>query len=104
MTVHEHACAVSERVATLSGYPMAQAGFLAACVVWWAVGGDMLALTTVLSVVAITLSQMVLSSQRREAAALKAQMAELVKAVPDARDELADADKLTEREITELRT
>lgn len=63
----------------------------------------MLALTTLLSVLAITLSQMVLASQRREAAASKAQMAELIHAIPGARDDLADADKLTEAQIRELR-
>lgn len=94
---------IAERISTFAGRPAAQIGFLTFCVAWWALGGDMLTLTTVLSVIAITLSQMVLQAQTHDAAAIRAQMAELVKAAPGARDELADADKLTTAEIEEMR-
>jgi low affinity Fe/Cu permease len=103
MTLYDASCRLSERIAASSGHPLAQGAFLLVCVLWWLLGGDMLVLTTLLSVVAITLSQMVLASQRREAAALKLQMAELVRALPGARNEIAEADKLSEREIEELR-
>ena len=50
-------------VAAYAGHPLAQLGFLVFCLLWWAFGGDMLALTTILSIIAITMTQMVLASQ-----------------------------------------
>lgn len=52
-------------VAAYAGHPLAQLGFLAFCLLWWSMGWDMLGLTTVLSIIAITLTQMVLASQDR---------------------------------------
>ena len=103
MTAYERACAASERVAAILGHPVAQVAFLALCVLWWAFAGSMLLATTLLSIVSITITQLILNSQRREAAALKLQMAELIRAVPDARDELADADRMTAAEIEAAR-
>lgn len=94
---------ISEVVACYAGHPFSQAGFLLFCAIWWALGGSLLALTTVLSILAITLSQMVLAGQQRDTLALKLQIAELVHAVPGARDEVADADRLSEDEIERLR-
>lgn len=54
---------LSEIVACNVGRPISQIGFLIFCAAWWLLGGDILTLTTVLSVLAITLTQMVLNSQ-----------------------------------------
>lgn len=60
-------------------------------------------LTLVLSVAALTFSQLVLYSSRRFEASMAARIDELLSIFPEARDDLLHAEELTEREIKELR-
>lgn len=63
MSFNTLACSLSERVASFAATPFAQIGFIASCALWLACGGSEGRLTLVLSVVAISLSQMILLSQ-----------------------------------------
>ncbi len=99
-----------ERVPALLGSWTAQGVFLVFCVAWWAFGGPALALTTALSVVAITITQIVLNAQeqregeaRRRDLALHVKLDELIHAITGARDELAGIEEREEAEILELR-
>lgn len=103
-------CAVSEFVSDIAANPFAQAGFILLCVAWFAFGLRVDILTAALSILAITLTQMVLNRQQaresdahRRDVALHAKLDELVHASKRARDELARAEDLEEEEIEELR-
>lgn len=76
-------------------------------VIWvpWALTGDDVrgAIDHWLTGGAFTGFQMVLAGQQVERAANAAQQAELVRAIPGASDEMADADKMTLAEIEEHR-
>ena len=60
-------------------------------------------LTLILSVLAITLTQMVLNQQRKSEIALHLKIDELVFAHDNARDEIAKIEDLTEAEIENMR-
>jgi low affinity Fe/Cu permease len=103
-------CRLSAEIADLSAHPFAQIGLVLLCALWYLTGWSIGTLTAVLSVVAITLSQMVLNRQaEREAeahrrdVALHAKLDELVLASRDARDEIAGIEALEEEEIEALR-
>jgi len=83
--IEELAC----RVATFSGSPAAILGQLVLTGVSL-VGLGVDVTTLVLSVEAITLSQLVLVAQARTERTVKHALAELVRAVPDADDSIAD--------------
>ena len=90
--------------------PFAQAGFILLCVVWFALDLRVDILTAALSILAITLTQMVLNRQQaretdahRRDVALHAKLDELVHASRRARDELARVEELEEDEIKRLR-
>lgn len=74
--------------------PYAIAGIPVLCVLWVLLGFDMVSLTLALSILAITMTQLVLVGQRRSEDAMKAWLKELLRAVPDADDTLADLDEL----------
>jgi low affinity Fe/Cu permease len=96
---------VSDRVATGAGHPLAIALVALACGVWFIVagpGGEN-TLTLILSVAAITLTQMVLNQQRRSERALHLKIDELILAVSGARDEIAGIESKTEEELEGLR-
>jgi|SRR5215217_4951612 len=103
-------CWLSETVAGLSAHPFAQIGLFAVCGLWYAAGLDVGILTAILSILAITLSQMVLNRQAvreteadRRDLALHAKLDELVLATREARDEIAGVEALEADEIEALR-
>ena len=103
-------CWLSDRVAALSAHPLAQIGFVILCVVWLIVGKGIAVLTAIISILAITLTQMVLNRQQererdahRRDVALHAKLDELLFASRRARDELAGIEELEEDKIEELK-
>lgn len=87
---------LSDRGADLAAHPFAQAALLALSAGWIAAGAPIDALTLALSILAITLSQMVLNRQSRREAddrardeAMHAKLDELIHGVPQADDGLA---------------
>ena len=103
-------CVDSEKVAGLAGHPYAQLGFVLLCLAWFALALPVAILTAALSILAITLTQMVLNRQKerekdadRRDLALHAKMDELLHASRRARDELAGIEELEEDEIEALK-
>ena len=101
---------VSEVVADFAADPMAQLGLVAFCAAWFALRLPVEILTAFLSILAITLTQMVLNKQNerevdahRRDVALHAKIDELVHASKRARDELAGIEDLEEEDIERLR-
>ena len=101
---------VSSWFSGLSAHPFAQIGLVAFCIVWFASGLPVDILTAGLSILAITLTQMVLNRQiEREAdahrrdVAMHAKLDELVLATRGARDEMAGIEELDEEDIIELK-
>lgn len=103
-------CWISETVADIAAHPFAQVGLVLVCAAWFAFDWRVDWLTAVLSILAITLTQMVLNRQHerekeahRRDLALHAKLDELVLASKRARDELAGIEELEEDEIEELK-
>ena|SRR5688500_1721087 len=103
-------CWLSEKVADISAHPFAQIGLVLLCAAWFAFAWRVDWLTAGLSILAITLTQMVLNRQNerekdahRRDVALHAKLDELLIASRRARDELAGIEELEEEEIRELR-
>lgn len=101
---------VSEVVADFAADPMAQLGLVAFCAAWFALRLPVEILTAFLSILAITLTQMVLNKQNerevdahRRDVALHAKIDELVHAWKRARDEIAGIEELEEEDIERLR-
>jgi low affinity Fe/Cu permease len=97
---------VSDRGADLAGHPIALIGVLIFCLFWFALplGSTATAiLTLVLSVLAITLTQMVLNQQKRHEAALHLKIDELIHAMRGARDDLMGIEHKSEAELEALR-
>jgi low affinity Fe/Cu permease len=92
-------------VANLAGNPIAQVVVMLFCLGWFIIGGrdSENSLTLVLSVSAITLTQMVLNQQKRNEAALHLKIDELILSGKGARDELAGIEGSTEAELEALR-
>ena len=108
--IAEVGCWVSARVADLVAHPYAQIGVILFCLIWFAIGWGENALTAALSILAITLTQMVLNTQNaREAeahrrdVALHAKLDELIIATHAARDEIAGVEELELEEIEALK-
>jgi low affinity Fe/Cu permease len=108
--IHRFGCWLSACVADIAGRPYAQFGFVLLCVAWFAIGWGENALTAALSVLAITLTQMVLNQQaareteaHRRDVALHAKLDELILASRNARDEIAGVEELEVEEIAALR-
>jgi len=102
---------VSEMVSNLFAHPYMQIGVILVCVAWFAFGFHAESLTAALSILAITLTQMVLNRQNEREAdahrrdvAMHAKLDELVIAVRGARNEMAGIEELEEAEIQELKT
>jgi low affinity Fe/Cu permease len=103
-------CRISELVADISAHPVAQVGVLLICVAWFLLALRVDILTAGLSILAITLSQMVLNRQgerekdaHRRDVALHAKLDELLHASRRARDELAGIEELEEDQIEALK-
>lgn len=102
--------AVSAWVADLFAHPAMQIGVIVFCVSWFALHLATDLLTAALSILAITLTQMVLNSQkeretddRRRDIAMHAKLDELLIAMKGARDEMAGIEELDEEEIVQLK-
>jgi low affinity Fe/Cu permease len=103
-------CHVSSLVADLAANPFAQVSFVLLCLTWFWFDLNVNVLTAGLSILAITLTQMVLNSQQererdahRRDVALHAKLDELLLASRRARNELAGIEDLEEEEIAKLK-
>jgi low affinity Fe/Cu permease len=103
-------CDVSSWVSDIAANPFAQIGFLVFCVGWFVSGWDVNVLTAGLSILAITLTQMVLNRQnereiedRRRDVAMHAKLDELIAASKLARNEFVDLEEREEEEIVQLK-
>jgi len=101
---------VSTLVADAAAQPICQAGVLLFCILWWSSGLPTDILTATLSIIAITLTQMVLNRQklrdeddRRRDVAMHAKLDELLRAETHARKELAGIEELETEEIAALK-
>ena len=104
-------CLISEKVSDIAADPLTQAGVILFCIAWFALRLPVDILTAALSILAITLTQMVLNRQderekdiHRRDVALHAKLDELLHASRRARDELAGIEEeMEEEEIAALK-
>jgi low affinity Fe/Cu permease len=108
--LYELGCRISAWVSDFSAHPYVQLGLVAFCISWFALGLDTNLLTAALSILAITLTQMVLNRQNEREAeahrrdvAMHAKLDELIIAVRRANNEMAGIEELPEEAIEELR-
>ncbi|UAK25686.1 low affinity iron permease family protein [Sphingomonas nostoxanthinifaciens] len=104
-TLYNFGCRVSAWGADLAGHPFSILTVAVVCAAWFIIGGTSAenTLTLALSVLAITLTQMVLNQQRLSERALHMKIDELVFAMNGARDEIAGIERKTEEELEALR-
>ena len=103
---YELGCRISDLGANIAGHPVALIAVIAFCFAWFLLPlGDAATavLTLVLSVMAITLTQMVLNQQKRHEVALHLKIDELIHAVRGARDEIMGVESKSEAELEALR-
>lgn len=105
LRLYEFGCRVSDTVANLAAHPLAQILIIVTCALWFVLLGpaETAALTLVLSVAAITLTQMVLNQQKRHDLALHLKIDELIHAMKGARDEIMGVEDKSEAELEALR-
>ena len=103
-------CDISAWVSDLSAHPYAQFGVVIICVAWFALGLPTDLLTAALSILAISLSQMVLNRQNEREAeahrrdvAMHAKLDELIIAGRRSHNDLAGIEDLPEDVIVELK-
>ena len=103
-------CVVSDKVSDTFAHPYAQVVFLVVCIAWFAGGWNVNILTAALSIMAITLTQMVLNSQNeretddhRRDVAMHAKLDELIAATHSAKNEFVGIEEREEEEIVELK-
>ena len=101
---------ISEWVSNAAAHPFVQIGFILFCLAWFVLGLRTDLLTAGLSIMAITLTQMVLNRQNdreieahRRDVAMHAKLDELLIAKRGARNAMAGIEDLPEEEITELK-
>ena len=101
---------ISEWVSNLFAHPYMQVAVILFCAAWFLVGFHAESLTAALSILAITLTQMVLNRQgdreaedRKRDIAMHAKLDELIHAKRGARDEMAGIEDLDEEEIAVLK-
>jgi low affinity Fe/Cu permease len=101
---------ISAWTADLFAHPGMQIGVVVFCIGWFVLGLKTDLLTAALSILAITLTQMVLNSQKerecddfRRDVALHAKIDELLIAMKGARSEMAGIEELDVAEIVELK-
>jgi low affinity Fe/Cu permease len=102
---------LSDAVSRLFAHPMMQFAVILFCIAWFFVGLPTDLLTAALSILAITLAQMVLNGQydreaeaHRRDVAMHAKLDELIKATKRARNEMVGIEEdLDEEEIRKLR-
>jgi low affinity Fe/Cu permease len=81
----QYACKVSSWFAS----PLIVAAFPLACILWLWLGFSVDDITLLLSVLAISMTQLVLVGQARESRAVKAEVDEILRAIPEADDSVA---------------
>jgi len=103
-------CLISAWVSDVFAHPMTQLGFILLCLAWFLSGWPTDLLTAALSIMAITLTQMVLNRQNEREAeahrrdvAMHAKLDELIIAVTHAHNELAGIEELPEDVILEMK-
>ena len=103
-------CLVSSWVSDLAATPVAQISIVIICAAWFLLGYRADILTAILSIMAITLTQMVLNRQNEREAddhrrdvAMHAKLDELLIATKRARNEMAGIEELDEEEIETLK-
>lgn len=103
--LYELGCRFSDAGANLAGHPIALIGVILFCAAFILLMGESATavLTLVLSVMAITLTQMVLNQQKRHEAALHLKIDELIHAMGGARDEIMGIEGRSEAELEALR-
>ena len=103
--LYDFGCQVSAVGSRLAGHPLAILLVATGCAIWFIVGGQAgeNTLTLILSVMAITLTQMVLNQQRLSERALHIKIDELVFAMKGARNEIAGIESKSEEELEALR-
>jgi len=101
---------VSEWASDLFAHPYMQVSLISFCLIWFVLKLRTDLLTAALSILAITLTQMVLNRQNqrecddhRRDVALHAKIDELLIAMKGAREEMAGIEELDEEDIVELR-
>lgn len=100
--IYQWMCELCVAIANWSSHPAAIILLPLVCILYLYLGGVESRLTLILSILAISLTQMVLKAQNLETETNKLQMAELVKAIPGARNEVAK-ESLTQAEIQALK-
>ena len=108
--LYQLGCDASAWFSDLSAHPYAQIGVIIICIAWFALGLGADLLTAALSILAISLSQMVLNRQNereieahRRDVAMHAKLDELIIAVRRAHNEMAGIEDLPEEEIVQLK-
>ena len=103
-------CHISAWVSDVFAHPLTQLGFIVLCLAWFLSGWPTDLLTAGLSIMAITLTQMVLNRQNEREAeahrrdvAMHAKLDELIIAVTHAHNDLAGIEDLPEDVIVELK-
>jgi low affinity Fe/Cu permease len=103
-------CKVSDTVSDVFAHPYAQVTFILVCLAWFIGGFNVNILTATLSIMAITLTQMVLNSQNereiddhRRDVAMHAKLDELIAATRLARNDFVAVEEKEEDEIVQLK-
>lgn len=109
-TISDAGHTVSIWVADAAAHPFCQVGLIIFCLAWWVLRLPTDVLTATLSILAITLTQMVLNRQRlreeddrRRDIAMHAKLDGLLRAEKYARKELAGIEELETEEIAALK-
>ena len=92
----------AEKLAFAFASPVGVVSIPVVCSIWLAAGLSTNGLTLALSILAISMTQLVLLAQQQEAIRTKAQTAEIIKALPEARNELANLEGLAAEDISQL--
>lgn len=103
-------CDISSWVSDIAAHPYTQIGIIAFCGLWWLIGLPTDILTAALSILAITLTQMVLNRQNEREAdahrrdvAMHAKLDELISASKRAKNEFVAIEEKEEEEIVQLK-
>jgi low affinity Fe/Cu permease len=103
-------CRVSEWVSDVAAHPFAQIAFVVVCAAWFLAGWQANILTAILSIMAITLTQMVLNRQtereiddHRRDVAMHTKLDELIAASKQAKNEFVGIEDKEEDEIVQLK-
>lgn len=109
-TISDEGLGVSTWVANAAAHPLSQIALIVVCVLWWVFGLPTNVLVAMLSILAITLTQMVLNRQklrdqndRSRDIALHAKIDELLRAEGQASRELAGIEELEAEELVALK-